>query len=321
MTAMVLGSGGEVVYAGMFGALDGGANRAGHVFRATLDATGAWSAWSDLTLNPVSNDPMGLNAYGLDISSIFIDPHDPTGNTVYVTIEGVNNPTQAVQVAYRSTDGGAHWASIASNLPFSPANSLVVDPQDANTAYIATDAGVYSTRQIASCAAAGVSCWSVYGTGLPAAPVVGLSAAPATASLNVLAAATYGRGVWQIPLWTAGMQLTSASVVPATLTFADQANGTSSSTQTVTLTNTGGVALTPTAIAVSGDFSETDNCQSTSINAEKACSIQVTFSPTQTGSLSGQLTISANVAGGQLTLALSGNGVNAGTVAVAPGCS
>ena len=319
MTAMVLGSGGEVVYVGMYGALDGGANRAGHVFRATLDSGGTWSAWHDLTLNPVNNDPMGMNAYGLDISSIFIDPHDPTGNTVYATVDGVNNPTQAVQVAYRSTDGGAHWASIASNLPFSPANSLVVDPQDANTAYIATDAGVFSTRQIASCAATGFNCWSVYGTGLPAAPAVGLSAAQVTSSLNVLAAATYGRGVWQIPLWTAGMQLTSATLAPATLIFGDQANGTSSGAQTVTVTNTGGIVLTPTAIAVSGDFSETDNCQNGAMNAGGSCAIQVTFSPTQTGGLSGQMTISANVSGGQLTVALSGNGVNAGAVAVAPG--
>ena len=70
--------------------------------------------------------------------------------------------------------------------------------------------------------------------------------------------------------------------------------------QTVTVTNTGGIALTPTAIAVSGDFSETDNCQNAAINAGASCAVQVTFSPTQTGSATGQMTISANVAGGQL---------------------
>ena len=224
MAAMALPGGGEVMYVGMYGALDGGANRAGHVFSAMFDAgSGTWSSWNDLTLNPVTNDTLGMNVYGLDISSIFIDPHDPTGNTVYVTVDGINNPTQTVQVAYRSTDGGAHWASISSNLPFSPANSLVVDPQDANTVYIATDAGVFSTRQIATCALAGSNCWSAYGTGLPDAPVVELSAAPATASLNVLAAATYGRGVWQIPLWTAGTQLTMANADPVVLTFGNQA--------------------------------------------------------------------------------------------------
>jgi hypothetical protein len=193
-----------------------------------------------------------------------------------------------------------------------------VDPQDASTAYIATDAGVFSTRQIASCAAAGFNCWSAFGTGLPAAPVVALSAAPASSSLNVLAAATYGRGVWQVPLWTAGTQLTSATANPATLIFADQANGTSSGAQTVTITNTGGIVLTPTAVAVSGDFSETDHCVNLAVNAGANCTVQVTFSPTQTGNRTGQLTISANVAGGQLTVALSGNGIRAGVVVVAP---
>ena len=319
MAAMALPGGGEVMYVGMYGALDGGANEAGHVFGSTFDAvSGTWSSWNDLTLNPVNNDSLGMNVYGLDISSIFIDPHDPTANTVYVTVDGINNPTQAVQVAYRSTDGGAHWTSITSNLPFSTANSLAVDPQDANTVYIATDTGVFSTRQIATCALAGSNCWSMYGTGLPDAPVVGLSAAPATASLSVLAAATYGRGVWQIPLWTAGTQLTTASTDPALLTFGDQATGTSSTAQTVTVTNTGGIALAPTAITASGDFSETDNCLNATVNAGASCAIQVTFTPTQATGRSGQLTVSANVAGGQLAVALSGTGLNAATVNVAP---
>jgi hypothetical protein len=321
MAAMALPGGGEVAYVGMYGAADGGATRAGHVFSATFDpGSGDWSAWQDLTFNPVSNDSNGMNAYGLDISSIFIDPHDPTGKTVYVTVDGMLNSSQQVQVrvAYRSTDGGAHWASIVSNLPAAPANSLVVDPQDANTVYLATDAGVYSTRQIATCAAAASSCWSAYGAGLPKAPVVELSAAPATASLNVLAAATYGRGVWQIPLWTAGTQLTEATANPAVLTFGAQAYGTTSSAQTVTLTNTGGIALTPTAIAVGGAFSETDNCQNATVNAGSSCAINVTFTPTQSGSLSGTLTISANVPGGQVEVALSGTGGAPGSVLLAP---
>ncbi len=268
MAALPLPGGGEVIYVGMYGASDGGGILAGHVLSATLSsANGTMAVWTDLTLNPVTNDTMGLNAYGLDISSIYVDPHDATGNTVYVTVDGVPSPTEPVRVAYRSTDGGAHWAYITSNLGLSPANSLVVDPQDANTAYIATDAGVFSTRQIATCAMAATSCWSAFGTGLPEAPVVELSAAPATASPTVLAAATYGRGVWQIPLWTAGTQLTTATVDPTMLTFPPQADGNPSSAQTVTLTNTGGIALTPTAIAVSGDFSETDNCLNATVNA------------------------------------------------------
>jgi hypothetical protein len=259
-----------------------------------------------------------MNFYGLDISSLYIDPHDATGNTVYVTVEGIRNPLEAVRVAYRTTDGGANWAFIDSRSAASPANGIVVDPQDANTVYLARDNGVYSTRQIATCATAAWNCWSAYGTGLPSAPVVQLSAAPVTGSLSVLVAATYGRGVWQIPLWTAGMQSTTATVVPGSLTFGAQAFGSTSSAQTVTLTNTGGIALTPTAIAVTGDFSETDSCVNANVNGGTSCFIHVTFTPTLTGSRSGQLTISANVDGGQLTVDLSGTGTSSGAVGLAP---
>ncbi len=99
-------------------------------------------------------------------------------------------------------------------------------PQSASTVYIATDEGVYFTTQVASCALASSDCWSVFGAGLPEAPVVALSASPAGASTPVLVAATYGRGIWQTPLWTAGTSLTTAAASPAALTFASQIFGT-----------------------------------------------------------------------------------------------
>jgi hypothetical protein len=116
MAALDLPGSGEVVYVGMYGAADGGANLAGHVLSATLSSGGAWSAWHDLTLNPVSNDSHTLNAYGFDVSSIVIDSHDTTGRTVYVTVEGVASTTEPVRAIYRSTDGGAHWADLTGNL-------------------------------------------------------------------------------------------------------------------------------------------------------------------------------------------------------------
>ena len=319
MAAMPLPNGGEVVYVGIYGSLDGGATLPGHVLSATYNsASGNWSSWQDLTLNPVTNDTQAMNYYGLDISSIFIDSHDTTGKTVYVTVAGIANPADEVQVVYRSTDGGAHWADLTSNLLAAPANSVAVDPQDANTVYIATDAGVYFTTQIATCANGGSACWSAFGSGLPATPVVQLSAAPAGSSAQVLVAATYGRGIWQTPLWTATTGLTTAIASPATLTFASQAFGTASGPQTVTLTNTGSIALTPTAIAMSGDFGETDNCANATVATGASCSVQVTFTPTATGSRTGQMTIYANVSGGQMTVELSGTGAAAGSVTLAP---
>jgi hypothetical protein len=318
MAAMALRGGAEVIYVGMYGAADSG-TLAGHLFGATFDpAKNGMPVWHDLALNPVTNDTAGMNAYGLDISSITIDPHDTTGNTVYVTVQGVPEPKANVRVVYRSTDGGAHWQILVSNLPLSPANSLVVDPQDANTVYIALDAGVYSTRQIGTCTGGTGSCWSAYGTGLPGAPVTQLSAAPTTASLNVLVAGTYGRGVWQIPLWTAGTQLTTAEVAPTALTFPSQAFGVASSAQTITVTNTGGIGLTVFPIAASGDFSETDDCQGNAVSAGASCTIQVSFTPTQAGARTGQVAIGANLPGGQLSVSLSGTGADPAAVELSP---
>ena len=226
IAAMPLSDGTEVIYVGLYGAQDGGAILAGHVLKATYNPAGtSMPVWRDLTLNPVLNDQTKLNYYGLDISSIFIDPHDATASTVYITVEGAEDSLHSIRTIYGSTDGGAHWSELTSNLPHSPANAVVIDPQDASTAYIATDEGVYSTRQIATCSNGPSNCWSVFGAGLPFAPVVQLSAAAATTSPNVLVAGSYGRGVWQIPLWTSGTQLTTASTEPGPLSFGSQPVG------------------------------------------------------------------------------------------------
>jgi len=161
--------------------------------------------------------------------------------------------------------------------------------------------------------------WSVFGAGLPFAPVTQLSAAPITASPNVLVAGTYGRGIWQIPLWTAGTQLTTASVDPASLSFASQSVGTTSGAQTVQVSNTGGIALVIASISAGASFSETDNCTAAAVNTGASCVIQVSFTPGQTGAISGQITISANVAGGQITIPLTGTGSPAGSVTALPG--
>jgi len=319
VAAMPVAGGAEVIYVGMYGLLNGGATLPGHVLSATINPQStAMPVWQDLTFNLVTNSPNILNLYELDISSIFIDSHDLSGMTVYVTVEGFSTTAEQVETVYGSTDGGAHWASLTANLPSVPVSSLVIDPQSASTVYLATDAGVYFTTQISTCMNLSSACWSVFGSGLPDAPVVQLSASPATAPLQVLRAGTYGRGVWQTPLWTAGGNLTTATASPETRTFPSQVFGTASPTQTVTLTNTGSLALTPTAIAMSGDFSETDSCRNATVAVGSSCSIQVTFTPTAIGSRSGQMTISANVYGGQLTVALRGTGTAAGVVSMTP---
>ena len=318
-----LPSGGEIVYVGMYGAADGGATIAGHVFSATYNAaTNIWSSWSDLTLKPVTNDSKTLNYYGLDISSIFIDPHDTTGQTVYVTVEAFQTVQEDVQTIYGSTSGGEQWASLTANLPTAPVNGLAVDPLDSNTAYLATDQGVYSTRQLSNCAVAGSKCWTAFGSGLPQAPVVALSAAPATAAVHDLVAATYGLGLWIAPLWTAAEDTTTASASISSLSFGSQAYGSSSSAQSVSFTNTGSSALTPAGIAfssaIANDFTQTNNCTGNTLQQGQSCTVEVSFFPQAVGSLTGHLIVYANVSGGELTVTLSGTGTSSGTVTLSP---
>jgi hypothetical protein len=323
MAAMPLAGGDEMVYVGTYGSLNvatgGSATLPGHVLSATIiPPTTTMPEWQDLTLNPVTNSTAMLNAQGMDISSIYIDSHDPSGNTVYVTVEGFSNVSAQVLTIYGSTDGGAHWASLTSNLPSVPVSSVVVDPQSASTVYVGTDQGVYFTTKVSACAVLPSNCWSVFGTGLPDAPVVELSASSVAESAQVLTAGTYGRGVWQTPLFTASGGLTTASANPTSLNFPSQIFGTTSNSQTITLTNTGSLPLMSTAIAMSGDFSETDNCQNIAVPVGRSCAVRVVFTPASTGSLTGQMIVSANVYGGQLSVALTGTGAPAGVVNLTP---
>jgi hypothetical protein len=316
-------AGSEVLYAGMAGALDGGGSAGGHLFITTAANTANnTTSWSDVTASPVTNGQgTGFNPGGFDISSLAADPHDATGATVYATVMGfAGNGVNAAHL-YRSTDAGSHWTNISSNLPNAPANSVVVDPNDANTVYVALDTGVYVASQVTTCSTA--NCWSIYGSGLPNAPVVQLAAASAMPTgdgrTGELRAATYGRGLWQIPLLRASTAAQAAmSLNPSALAFSAQPVGSQSSPQTVTVTNTGGALLTVSMVTTNSDFSESDNCTAASIGVGQSCAIQIRFLPAATGSRSGVLTVYGNVSGGQATATLSGTGSAGAAIVLNP---
>lgn len=312
-------SGSEQLYAGMAGALDGGALIPGHVFTASVTAAQTTPAtWTDRYSSPVTGgSSTQFNPSGYDISSIYPDPHDVTGQTLYVTVQGVSNLLVAQPLVYRSTDAGAHWINITANLPLAPANSVLVDPNSANIVYVALDTGVYVTQNVSACTGSGAACWNVYGTGLPNAPVISLMSYNQGAT-QALRAATWGRGIWQVGLATSGITSTTATIAPASLSFAAQQVQTVSAAQPITITNTGTLNLNITGVSIAGDFFETDNCSGQSIAVQTACAIQVSFAPTQTGSRSGSLTVFANVAGGQLTATLSGTGLAGANVILSP---
>lgn len=306
--------GSQVIYAGMAGLLDGGgAIVGGRVFSTkTANLANGSAQWTDLALSPVANEQSYngvFNPYLFDVSSLYADPHDQSGNTVYATIQGFGVPH-----LYMSTDGGANWNNISKNLPDLPLNDVLVDPNDASVVYVASDGGVFVTQDIANCEGSGGQCWSILGTGLPMAPAVTLTSTLADGGL--LRVGTYGRGVWQVPLLS-GVPPTTMTLTPTTLTFNGQPVQSASSPQTVTVTNTGSTNLALSNIAITGDFLETNNCSNV-ITQNGTCQISVTFSPAAAGTRTGTLTVSGNVAGGQESVDLTGTGTTQSSIILLP---
>src|SRR5207302_208664 len=103
----------------------------------------------------------------------------------------------------------------------------------------------------------------------------------------------------------------AASFSPVSLTFAAQPVGTTSTAQTVALTNNGSAALSISGIAASGDYTQTNNC-GTSLGVGASCTINVTFTPTVAGSRTGTLSVTDNAAGSPQSVSLVGTGIAPG---------
>lgn len=101
--------------------------------------------------------------------------------------------------------------------------------------------------------------------------------------------------------------LPAVSLAPSSLSFATQVVFTNSKTQTVTLNNAGLGSLFITNVAVSGPFTQTNNCGST-VKPGNSCTFTVTFKPTTAGSVTGSLSISDNAPLSPQTVGLKGTG-------------
>ncbi|MBV8205411.1 MAG: choice-of-anchor D domain-containing protein, partial [Acidobacteria bacterium] len=108
-------------------------------------------------------------------------------------------------------------------------------------------------------------------------------------------------------------------IAPAQLSFGNQAVGTASAAQNLTLSNTGAGALTPSGAdasfinivgAYAGDFSETDDC-GTTLAAGASCTVAVTFAPQSAVQASAFLAVEGNARNTPLLVPLAGTGIPA----------
>ncbi len=115
-----------------------------------------------------------------------------------------------------------------------------------------------------------------------------------------------------------GVAPAAATVNPSNLSFPDTPQGSASTAQMVTISSTGGVAVTLGTPSISANFQIAgDSCPS-SLAPNGTCTISILFHPGSTGQLTGTFTQPGNMVGRPLSVTLGGNGLQPGAIALTP---
>jgi hypothetical protein len=107
----------------------------------------------------------------------------------------------------------------------------------------------------------------------------------------------------------------AVSLSPSTVAYGPQAVGTTSASQTVTLTNTGTASLFINGVSSSGldqlDFNRTnDQCVGTPVAVGASCTITIVFNPTATGTRTMALSVIDTAASSPQVITLTGTGTS-----------
>jgi hypothetical protein len=168
---------------------------------------------------------------------------------------------------------------------------------------------------------------SLSASGLPNGVSAGFSPNPttATSTLTLTASGNATKGTSTVTITgtsgtlthTTTIQLTitagggpAVTLTPTSLTFPKRLVGTTSPSKKVTLLNSGSATLNITNIGISGDFALVTSpkpCGAT-LAAGKSCKIAVTFTPTQKGTRTGDVTITDNAPNSPQQVPLTGTG-------------
>ncbi len=114
------------------------------------------------------------------VSDLEVDPNH--SQTVYATVS-----TFGVGHVFKSTNGGGTWQDISGNLPNLPTWTLQLDPTTGHL-FVGNDTGVFVSTNNGTT-------WNRMGSGLPNVQVFQLAL---NTYYGTLAAATHGRGMWEI---------------------------------------------------------------------------------------------------------------------------
>lgn len=161
---------------------------------------------SEIAIAPSDNNYM----YFAEGSSLWVSTNAQSANRTWTEIVDVdenvnyisfdpNDPLHALvactgSLLYETKDAGVTWNEISGNLPDIAIESVLMDNSEGNTIYAGTLKGVYYKDDT-------MTDWEVFGNGLPRCQIRELEIHYHSKKLRV---ATYGRGVWEIPIFSSG---------------------------------------------------------------------------------------------------------------------
>jgi photosystem II stability/assembly factor-like uncharacterized protein len=144
------------------------------------------------------------------VTSIAVDPASAT--TAYAGFSGFTGYGDSLGHIFKTTNAGSTWVDISSDLPNTPVDAILIDPDDPNVLFIGTDIGAFYTTT-------GGASWSTLGQGLPNVVVTGLGLHENSRTLR---ATTHGRSAWDLNVATLLPVPTVSSVTPATMKADDE---------------------------------------------------------------------------------------------------
>jgi hypothetical protein len=164
-------------------------------------------------------------------------------------------------------------------------------------------------------------------TGLPSGVTAAFNPNPTTttSTLTLTASASASTGTSTVTITGTSGSLTASTTVsltvtgssspvvtltPTSLTWGKTKVGVTTAGKVVSMSNTGSATLNISSIVASGDFaliSSSKPCGAT-LAAGKSCKIKVTFTPTETGTRTGDVTISDNAGNSPQQVPLTGTG-------------
>jgi hypothetical protein len=276
-----------------------------------VDSTGIYVGGSTISTDFPTMNPVQATNHGLH--DAFLTKFDPTGSSlIYSTYYGGSADEYCLTMALDGS-GRAYLGGMTASTNFPVVSPIQASFGGSNFDGFVAAFSASGTQVLFATYFGGNSFDEIQGIAVDTSGssvyVAGETFSPNLRVTSGVVQPTYGgKG----DAFLAKILLGSAPVVslsPVSLTFNSQVLNTTSGGMNVKVTNTGNASLTINSVSASGNFGETDNCASQTLLPSGSCTITVTFTPSVTGTSTGEITIGDNALGTPHLVNLTGTGL------------